>query len=268
MSTKRFRIRAAGVLAILAASFALLAGASNAEARHRRHWRWDLFGAVVAGAVIADAVAHSAHPHVHHGPPVVVPAYPPPPHYYHPPQYHAPPPAVYAAPPPRPEFPRLGLAIAGTVQDGRDDLGPVGGVTAALQMRTSRHSLLAIELQSVGVRRRSDESRRNDFSALLAGRIFPWNAALAPYLEIAGGAGRTAVSWNDGADRASAAQLLGRLGLGLELRLGSHIVLDASIAQLHRWRLDEGDGCCNDGLAAWDGSERATEVRGGIGFRF
>ena len=154
----------------------------------------------------------------------------------------------------------------GTVQAGWANEMPVGGAAGALQIRTSRHSLLSLELQSVGAYRPSDGTRRNDLAALLGGRVFFWNAALAPYLELAGGLGRT--SLEVGGLEARASQMLGRFGVGLELRLGRHLVLDGQIAQLHRLRFDDEAVAVAGRPAPFDRHERATEVRGGIGVRF
>jgi hypothetical protein len=254
--------------------FSLLAfPAGNAEAHGRRYGgRFPgLFGAAVVGAVIGAALS-----------PVETRSYYPPPPMASPPVYRAPaPPCCYGPPPAtvyapavieydRPEFPRLGLAFMGTVQAGHDGLDSLGGGAGILELRTSSHSLLALELQSVGVHT-ADDLRRNDLSALLGGRVFLWDAPFAPYLELAGGFGRTVLS-HDGyrGDRETTAQFLGRLGLGVELRLGQHLVLNAAVARLHRWRLDDQDGglLADTGLASYDGHERATEVRGGIGIRF
>jgi len=269
--------------ATLALVLALAGSAREAEARGR-HWRLraaPVLGAVIAGAVLAEAVAEaSVHARVVL-PPVSVevhthPGYPPPPP-PPPPVYYPPPPPVYAPPAPavvyrahhpRPDFPRLGLSLAGTYQAAWADQTPIAGAALALHVRTSSHSQLGLELQSLGTRRPLDGSRRDDLAALVAGRVFLWNAALAPYLELAGGIGRASVE----ADvlEVHASQLLGRFGVGLELRLGRHIVLDGQIAQLHRVRLDEDDyrGPLGTDRLFIDNHERATEIRGGVGLRF
>jgi hypothetical protein len=261
MTTSR-RVLARTVAAGALFSLVALHGA-NAEARWRRHGGHfpGLFGAAVAGVVIGAALAPPVEARVYYGPPPP-PQYPPPAYYAPPPPaYYAPPPAAVYAPAPveyqRAEFPRLGLGVMGTVQAGHHDSDPMGGVTGILAVRTSSHSQLSFELQSVGGRT-PDDGRRNDLSALLGGRVFFWDAALAPYLELGAGAGRTVIA-SDGfyRYRDTASQMLGRFGLGLELRLGQHLVLDGQIAQLHRWRMDD------SGL-----HERATELRAGIGFRF
>ena len=270
MKSNRFLARtiSAGLL------FSLLAfQGANAEAHGRRFGRRGpgLFGAAVVGAVIGAALAPPVEARVYYPPPPP----PPPPVYRSPAPYgYGPPPATMYAPAAdayeRPEFPRLGLAFMGTVQAGRDGLGSVGGGAGILELRTSRHSLLALELQSVGMHT-ADDRRRNDLSALMGGRIFLWDAALAPYFELAGGFGRTVIS-QDGyyRDREVAAQFLGRFGVGIELRLGEHLVLNAQVARLHRCRLDDQSGplSTDAGLASYDGHERATDVRGGIGIRF
>jgi hypothetical protein len=270
MQTKstRFWVRAAATGALFTA---LAFHGSDAEARgHRRGGRFPGFvGAAIAGAVIGAALAPPVVETRYYYPPVYPPpppAYPPPPQYYAPP-----PPAVYAQPVQyeRPEFPRLGLGLLGTVQASAAGIAPVGGLAGMVTVRTSSLSLLAFELQSV--RAETPDGQRDDLSALIGGRIFFWNAAFAPYFELAGGVGRTMVSIDSSYRyRDSASQLLGRLGLGLELRLGRHFVLDGELAQLHRWRLDDDRGgfTTDPTLASTSGYERALEVRGGIGFRF
>ena len=257
------------------------------DAEARRGWRVrGVVGAVIAGAVLAEVVGAtvdarvvlppvSVHVETYPAPPPPPPpppccyAPPPPPRTYAPPP---PPPTVYAAPyapafpSPRPEYPTLGLALAGSVQAGWADQMPVGGVVGTLQLRTSSHTMLGMELQSVGAYRPSDGTRRSDLAGLLAGRVFLWNAAIAPYLELAAGLGRTSLDYAGLEARAS--QLLGRFGVGLELRLGRHLVLDGQIAQLHRVRLDERDDTVALSTSPFDRHERATEFRGGIGVRF
>jgi hypothetical protein len=49
--------------------------------------------------------------------------------------------------------------------------------------------------------------------------------------------------------------------VGLELRLGDHVVLDGQIAQNHAMTFD-------DAIEAFDAHERATQVRGGVTLRF
>jgi hypothetical protein len=276
------------ILSAATALFSFLALAPHpAQARHRHGWRAGgaVAGAVVgaiAGAVIADAIGGSVEAAVV-TPSVAVqvqsypaPPPPPPPVYYPaPPAPPPPPPAVYSTPYPasyyparaRDDYPQLGLSLAGAVQAGWADELPVGGVAGTLQLRTSSHSLLGLELQSLGGYRPSEGTRRTDMAALLAGRLFLWNAALAPYLELAGGLGRTSLEW--GAYEARASQLLGRFGVGLELRLGRHLVLDGQIAQLHRLRLDDdGPRTVATAPSPFDRHEQATEIRGGVGIRF
>ena len=74
--------------------------------------------------------------------------------------------------------------------------------------------------------------------------------------------------WRSDGLEVSASQILGRFGVGLELRLGRHLVLDGQIAQLHRLRFDDEAVAVAGRPAPFDRHERATEVRGGIGVRF
>jgi hypothetical protein len=165
--------------------------------------------------------------------------------------------------------PQLGLEVGGVVQSAPDGGGSaLSGMSAALQLRTSPFSQLALEVQSLGSERDFDRARRDDLDGLLSGRVYPWRGPLAPYLEIAAGAGRSSFQF-DGLERSSS-HLVGRIGIGLELRLGHHLAFNAALASVHRLRLDDeparyGDLCCVD---ATDDHERATELRGGIAFRF
>ena len=149
--------------------------------------------------------------------------------------------------------------MAGLVEAPQSGQLPLGGMAATMQFRTSSHSLLSLEVQSLGAHRRSDDTRRSDLAGLVGGRVFLWNAAFAPYLELAGGLGQASLRTRE--LEVHAVQLLGRLGLGLELRLGRHLVLDGQIAQMHRLVFDE------EGDTA-EGHERATVFRGGVGLRF
>jgi hypothetical protein len=68
-------------------------------------------------------------------------------------------------------------------------------------------------------------------------RLFPWDWTLSPFVDLAAGFGRA--SYHCCAYQEHAAQFLGRYGVGLELRLGPHVVLHAQVATVHRRRLDE-----------------------------
>jgi hypothetical protein len=283
MANRSSLVAGAALAAFLAAALA----PSDAHARHG--WRvrgrvGAVIGAVLADVVIGAAVEAASPPPVWVAPypqPVPVPVpYAPPPVVYAPPPppccYVAPAPAppmvvMQAAPPVREDYPRVGLAFGGLVDSPRSGQMPVGGVVGALQVRTSSHSLMLLELQSLGARRISDDLERSELVGLLGGRVFPWDAFLTPYLELAGGFGRASVEANGYAVHAS--QLVGRIGVGLELRLGRHLVLDGAVAQVHRLRMD-GDGSSRldlasaEPFAAIGEHERATEIRGGLAFRF
>jgi hypothetical protein len=249
MSIPRKPFAIAGVA--LALFFALSASPAEAEARGRWRggwaWRWPFF----------------FHFHTHRPPPPPVPYYygygydqgyrpaPPPP----------PPVAVQPAQAYYDPWPDMGFALTGLVETPHTGQLPLGGVAGALQFRTSSHSLLSLEVQSMGAHRLSDGLRRSDLDGVMAGRVFLWNAALAPYLELGGGLGRASMRQDDFEVRA--VQLIGRLGLGLELRLGRHVVLDGQVAQVHRMTFDEAVD-----TGAFDPHERATVLRGGVSFRF
>jgi hypothetical protein len=166
-----------------------------------------------------------------------------------------------------PEMPQLGLDLTGVVQSPSSRQPALAGIGVGLQLRTSSHSLLSLEIQSLDGDRGAGV-RRDEVDGLLAGRVFLWNAALAPFVELGAGVGRASIQGRG--YEATASQLLGRIGLGLEVRLGRHLVLEGELAQVHRLHLGDepaqfGDLCCE---APQDRHERATEVRGGLAVRF
>jgi hypothetical protein len=237
--------------------FLAMALAPAAAEAHGGWWRFHrrgagaLVGAAVVGAVIGAAVAA---PSYEYGYPYAQPA----------PYRYAPP--VVVAPAPGPQWMQLGLDVAGVAQASSRQ-ATLSGMAASVQVRTSSHSLLALEVQSLTSDHTLD-NRRDELDGLLAGRVYLWNAPLAPYLGLAGGVGRAAFEGNG--YRVTSAELLGRIGLGLELRLGDHLVLEGEVGQVHRLHLEDapprfGDPCCG---ALMDQHESATEVRGGLAFRF
>jgi len=260
--------------AALALVLTMTAPAGEAEARGwgRHHHGW--FGGGFRAWFFAPPIwfhyqryeAPPPPPPVYAPPPPPVYAPPPPPAYaypYTPPPAYAPPPPpvapqVYAYP--QRDRPSIGLAFAGLVEAPQTGQLPMGGVAAGLQFRTGSHSLLSMELQSLGAHRLSDDTRRSDLAGIVSGRLFLWNAGLAPYLELGGGLGRAAVRANQ--LEVEAVQMVGRIGLGLELRLGEHLVLDGQIAQTHRLAFDQ------TAADAIEDHERATLFRGGVTLRF
>jgi hypothetical protein len=227
-------------------------------------------GIAIGGALGLEIFAPRLWFEIHAGEvPPAVPPPPPPPCCYAPPRVWAPPPPmVMAAPPPaeEPEPLHMGLAVSGLLQSA----GPgqsTAGVAAALQVRTSPRSLFALEIQSLASDRQPTRSRRDDVAGLMAGRLFLWDAALAPYLELAGGLGHASIDTQ--AQAVSTSQLIGRAGVGIELRLGPHLVLDAQFAQVHRLRLDDAASTVAASDPAFIGRhEQSTELRGGLGYRF
>jgi hypothetical protein len=250
--------------AALALFFAMSMAPDAAEARHRwRRWGWFGFGAGVHGWFHGPPLWFHHHHRRYEAPPPPPPAVPYYGYGYAVPQAPPPPPVTVQPAYRYPQYDPLhiGVSVAGLVAAPQSGQLPMGGVSGALEFRTSSHSMLSLELQSLSARRRSDDLRRNDLAGMVAGRIFLWNAALAPYFELAGGLGRAELRVNDLEVHAS--QLVGRLGVGLELRLGRHVVLDGQIAQTHRLTFDEP-------LAStpFEEHERAAVVRGGVSIRF
>ena len=83
---------------------------------------------------------------------------------------------------------------------------------------------------------------------------------------VAGGFGQ-ARSFECCLGEVAASQLVARYGLGLELRLGRHVVLEGQIAQVHRWNADDDDHrlLASSMIAP---RERAVEARGSLAVRF
>jgi hypothetical protein len=179
--------------------------------------------------------------------------------------------AATPAPPPEPEPLRFGLLVNGLFQSSAtsSSAGPsaIAGMAATLQMRTSRHSLVGLEVQSLTSDEQSTRTRRDEQAGLLVGRLLAWDAALVPYLELAGGLGHASIDTQ--ALEVSASQLIGRAGVGIEMRLGPHLVLDAQVAQVHRFRVDDQSRTVAANDSTFIGEhEQSTEVRGGLGYRF
>ena len=208
---------------------------------------------VVVGAVIGGLLAPPP-------PPVQVYA-PPPPPYYGPRVVVVPPPppAVVVQAPPS-AGPTVGIGVSGVMQTLDAGEGLTGGAAVDLQLRTSPHALLSLELQSLEARRSWDGLERSDVAGLVGARLYPWDFVLSPFLDLAVGFGRATVQCCRYEEHAT--QFLGRYGVGLELRLGSHLALDAEVAQVYRLRLD---GPAPGPVAD---RERASDVRGGVTFLF
>ncbi len=253
--------------AALALMFTLTAAPAEAQARgYWRHHGWFGFHGGFRGWFFGPPIWFGYHYETPPPPPPPVYAYPSYPSY----PYAQPPPPVQvpAQPVPAPapyvyaqrDPVNIGFHLSGLVETPHYGDLPMGGVDAALQFRTGSHSLMSLELQSLGAHRLSDDLRRNDLRGLVSGRLFLWNAGLAPYLELAGGLGHASVESN-ALPRIEATQMVARVGVGLEVRLGEHVVLDGQVAQSHALTFD-------DGVDSFDPHERATQVRGGVTLRF
>jgi hypothetical protein len=260
--------------AVLALVFTVTAAAGDAEARGWRHHHrgWFGFGGGFRAWFLAPPIWFHYHRYETPPPPPVYTPPPPPVYTPPPPAYAYPysPPPAYTPPPPPPvapvyavpqrDRPHIGLMVAGLMEAPQTGQLPMGGVAAGLQFRTGSHSLLSLELQSLGAHRLVDDARRSDLAGVVSGRFFLWNAGIAPYLELGGGLGRASLRTTT-LPNIEAAQMLGRFGVGLELRLGDHLVLDGQIAQTHKLMFD-------DAVEEIDAHERATQFRGGVTLRF
>lgn len=244
------------------AALALFLGVSLAPSpafARRGHWHWRGHARVYAPAVGVHVHTYPAHPA-----PTVY--YPGPSTVYYP--APAPTQAVVVH---HHDPVGFGLSLGGLAHAPSSGQLPVGGVVGALQFRTSSHSLLVAELQSMSAHRLSDDTRRRELAGLIGGRVFFWNRPLAPYFEAAAGLGRT--SMEVGGFEVRDSQLLARYGLGLELRLGRHLVLEGQASHVHKLRLEPDDGVAYEpvslgGDQAVRDHERAVEVRAALSFRF
>jgi hypothetical protein len=145
-------------------------------------------GAALVGAAIGAELSSHVWLDLHGGapPPVVYygyggPPYPPPPCCYQP-LPPPPPPLVIGEPmyaPPVAYVPTLGLAVNGLIQ-APQARSATAGVAVSLQARTSARTLFALEVQSLRAER--PDRQRDDLAGLLVGRLFAWDAPLAPYL--------------------------------------------------------------------------------------
>jgi hypothetical protein len=213
----------------------------------------------------AEAQAGGWSVHVEARPVVVVqPYYPPPPpprwRYVPAPVYVPAAPVVVAAPVFGGPSPPVGLAVSGLVQARDGEHSATGGFGLTAQYRTSPHTLMLAEFQWLGSPRGADGFRREDMAGLLGFRLFPWDAPIAPYFELAGGFGES--TFFCCAQELHTSQLVGRYGVGLELRLGPHWFLEGQLAQIHRFNFEADDPTLTSR------SERAVELHGGLGVRF
>jgi hypothetical protein len=192
--------------------------------------------------------------------PVLRPWGPPPPPpvvQYVPAPVYAPAPALVAAP----LDPPVGISLLGVAQGSGDGRSSASGLGATLQYRTSTHAAMLFELQWVGEPPGSDGLRREDLTGLVGARLYPWNAPLTPYLEVAGGFGEATFSCGCG-EKLHTSQLVGRYAVGLELRLSPSWTLEGQLGRIHRLNFAADD----PSLAS--PAEEAIEVHAGLGVRF
>jgi hypothetical protein len=194
--------------------------------------------------------------------------YQPYPYYPPPAPYYAPPPAV-VQPAPYVVGPEMRISLSGVMQNPRSDYQlPVGGVGLGLQTRTSTLTMLGLELQALGADRPSHDEKRSQLDALVTGRLFFWDGCLVPFVELAGGIGQAAVE--AGGFSTDATQLVGRVGLGLELRLGRHLAFEGALARTGRWAMGDDDTVAylRESGPFIESHESATEGRLGLALRF
>jgi hypothetical protein len=192
-----------------------------------------------------------------------------------------PPPCCWIRPYPRPVMvvegtqaprpapaPKAGIALGGSVHAPRSGQPALGGSSLALQFGVSPRGLFALELETL--RAEGNGMRRRDTGALLAGRLYLWNAPLSLFLEGAGGAMRARHEVLGESDRAT--QLVARGGAGLELRLGRHLALEGRVSRVRRFRIDDRSSAaqvsCGCIPAQVADHERATELRAALALRF
>lgn len=255
--TKRFGL--IGGTAALLCCTTFFARPAHADGHWRVRGRVDA-GAVVAGAAVGLAVGALLAPPPP-PPPVVVHTYAP---YYGARVVVAPappPPVMVVSEPPQPG-PTIGISLSGVAQSLPDSDMSTSGGALSLQLRTSPHAMFSLELQSLQAERAWDGLRRSDAAVLVGTRLFPWDWTLSPFLDLAAGVGQA--SFRCCAFEEHASQFLGRYGLGVELRLGRHVALDAQVSEVHRWRLDD-PGLTTAPVAD---HERAAEVRAGLALLF
>jgi hypothetical protein len=243
------------------AALALVVSLAVAREAHAQGWRVHVRAGVSVGT-------YAPPPPVYYpAPPVVVvrPYYPPPPvrvvHYQPAPVYVAPAPAAVVVERPG-ERGTIGLAVSGLAQLPADERDETGGVAVTAHILTSPHAMLLGELQVVGAPRGPDGLRRRDLAGLVGARLLPWTGDVAPFVEVAGGLGE-ATFYCCGQELHSE-QLVGRYALGLELRLGPHLVFEGQMGKIHRLTYDTEDPVTSPESQ----HTSAFELRGGVALRF
>jgi hypothetical protein len=173
-------------------------------------------------------------------PPPPLPPPPPAPRYYAP-RYYAPPPApvpTVVAPLPQAEEPLkwFGIGVRGgltAVQGGEQYLG-IGG---HLRLRPSKH--FALDLAAERMSSRKGEVHRIDVPVTLGGQFYILHGTVAPFLVADIGVNFARASAEGYTLSSEAKQLVGRVGGGIELRLGRHVTLSADARYVARQRFDK-----------------------------
>lgn len=192
---------------------------------------------------------------------VVRPYYPPPPV-----RVYAPAPVMVAPAPVMVEQPAhgpvVGLAAYGVAEVPGNEQPGTGGLALALQVRTSRHAMLLLEVEGVGAPHVPQGPRRADAAGLIGLRLLPWDGPLAMFVDLAAGLGES--TFYCCGERLHSQHLVGRYGLGLELRLSPHLVLEGQLGRIHRLTYDTEDAL----LSPEDEHRSALDLRAGVAFRF
>jgi hypothetical protein len=145
---------------------------------------------------------------------------------------------VVAVPVPRPEPPLkwFGLGVRGgiTAIEGGDQYLGFGG---HVRLRPSKH--FAFDLAAERMASRKGEIHRIDVPVTLGAQFYLTRGVFAPFI-VADVGVNFARARLDGYDMSSEArQIMGRVGGGVELRLGRHVTLSADARYVARHRMDK-----------------------------
>jgi hypothetical protein len=166
-------------------------------------------------------------------PPMPLPPPPPPPA----PRYYAPPAPVpvVVAPAPRYDEPRMfGIGVRGglTGMSGGEQYFGIGG---HLRLRPSKY--VAIDLAAERMTSRKSDVHRTDVPVTLGAQVYLMHGTFAPFLVGDLGVNFASASVDGYSLKSDAKQFVGRLGGGLEIRLGRHVAVSADARYVMRHRM-------------------------------